>query len=61
MENFNYQELKLIRFAIDMEIMRRAEDPLNNPKKLAEFEDLYNKVDDLMYDIRMNKILNGEK
>ena len=54
MENFNYDELRLIRFAIETEIMRREEAPLNNPKKLAEFEDLYNKVDNLIQDIRRN-------
>ena len=52
MENFNLNELRLIRFALETEVMRREEDPLNNPKKLAEFDDLYNKVDNLIQDIR---------
>lgn len=59
MENFNYDELRLIRFAIETEIMRREENPLVNPKKLAEFEDLYNKVDNLIQDIRRNN--NGRQ
>ena len=55
MENFSYEELRLIRFAIETEIMRREENPLVNPKKLAEFEDLYDKVDNLIKDIRSNR------
>ena len=54
MENFNYDELKLIRFAIETEIMRREENPLVNPEKLAKFEDLYDKIDNLIQDIRKN-------
>lgn len=53
--DFTYEELKLIRFAIETEIMRREENPLVNPKRLAEFEDLYDKVDDLIKDIRSNR------
>ena len=49
---FTYEELRLIRFAIETEIMRREEEPLVNPKRLAEFEDLYDKVDDLIQYIR---------
>lgn len=53
--DFTYNELKLIRFSIETEIMRREENPLVNPKKLAEFEDLYDKIDDLIKNIRNNK------
>ena len=52
--DFTYDELRLIRFAIETEIMRREENPLVNPKKLVEFEDLYSKVDNLITDIRKN-------
>lgn len=52
---FSYDELRLIRFAIETEIMRREENPLVNPKRLAEFEDLYDKVDDMIKDIRNNR------
>lgn len=55
MGNFSYDELRLIRFAIETEVMIRAENPLVNPKRLAEFEDLYDKVDDLIMDMRKNK------
>ena len=51
---FTYDELKLIRFAIETEIMQREENPLVNPKRLANFEDLYDKVDNLMQNIRKN-------
>ena len=54
MDNFSYDELRLIRVAIDTEIMRRAENPLVNPKKLAQFEDLYDKVDTMIQRIRSN-------
>lgn len=55
MENFTYQELKLIRFTIETEIIRREKELLVNPKRLAEFEDLYNKVDNLIQDMKNNK------
>lgn len=54
MENFSYNELKLIRFAIEAELMRRAENPLANPKRTTELETLYDKVDSLIWNIRRN-------
>lgn len=52
MYGFSYDELKLIRFAIESELMRREENPLTNLNRTIEFEELYDKVDDLIRDIR---------
>ena len=52
MENFTYRELKLIRFAIDSEIMRREKYTNINNKTLKELDDLYDKVDDLITNMK---------
>jgi hypothetical protein len=54
MENFSYKELQLIRRAIDKEIMCREKNPIANPEITMEFEALYNKVDNLIRNIRRN-------
>lgn len=48
MENFTYEELRMIRIAIETEIRRREDNPLVNPERLAKFEDLYDKVCDII-------------
>ena len=54
MEYFTYEELRMIRIAVETEIIRREENPFVNPERLAKFEDLYNKVHNLMQDMKNN-------
>lgn len=54
MENFTYDELRMIKWAVETEIDRRAEKPLVCPERLAKFEDLYCKVRDLIKNIDNN-------
>ena len=54
MENFTYEELRMIKIAVETEIIRREDNPLVNPERLAKLEDLYNKVHDLMQDMKNN-------
>lgn len=48
MNNFTYDELRMIKIALTTEIMRREENPLLNPQRLAKYEDLLDKVYDLL-------------
>lgn len=54
MENFTYDELRMIKWAIETEIDRRVEKPLVCPERLAKFEDLYYKVFDMIQDMKNN-------
>lgn len=49
---FNYEELRLIRLALGTEIIRREELQNTNMERLKQFEDLYDKVDNLMQDMK---------
>lgn len=53
-ENFTYDELRMIKWAVATEIRKRAEEPLVCPERLAKFEDLYDKVFDMIQDMKNN-------
>lgn len=48
MKNFTYKELKMIKKALAMEIMRREDDRNTNLDELRQFDDLYEKVYDMI-------------
>ena len=52
MENFTYQELKLIKWAINTEIENREQNPFATPEITKEFKVLRDKVDNLIRYIR---------
>lgn len=54
MEDFTYEELRMIRLALETEIFRRQDNPLVNPERLAKFEDLYDKVNSLIQNTKSN-------
>lgn len=51
---FSYEELRLIKRVLIMEIIRREDNPKINVEKLAQFEKLCDKVDDLIKDMKTN-------
>lgn len=55
MENFTYEELRMILIAVETEIIRREENPFVNPKRLFKFEDLYEKISNMIQDMKNNK------
>ena len=59
MDNFTYEEMRLIRMALKTEIIRREQNPHTNPERLTKFEDLFDKVYDLIQEMRKN-IYYGE-
>ncbi len=54
MYGFTYDELRMIRFAIETEIIRREENPIPNLDKIQQFEDLHDKVYGMMQDMKSN-------
>lgn len=54
MENFNYEELRMIQTALFTEIVRREDNKNTNKEKLQQFEDLYDKVFKLIQDVKNN-------
>ena len=54
MENFTYEELQMIRIALETEVIRRQNNPFLNPERLFKFDDLYDKVSNLIQDMRNN-------
>ena len=44
MYDFSYEELRMIRFALEKEIIRRENNPNTNLEKLKQYEELEEKV-----------------
>ena len=44
MYDFSYEELRMIRFALENEIIRRENNPNTNLEKLKQYEELEEKV-----------------
>lgn len=54
MENFTYEELRMILIALETEVIRREDNPLVNPERLFKFEDLLQKVFNMIQDMKNN-------
>ena len=54
MEDFNYEELRMIQAALFTEITRREDNPNTNVEKLQQYEDLYDKIFKLIQDVKQN-------
>lgn len=52
MENFSYNELKLIKWAINTEIEYREQNPFAIPEITKEFKALRDKVENLIWVMR---------
>ena len=48
MENFTYEELRMIKRALSMEIMRREDNFNTNKEILEQYENLYDKTESMI-------------
>ena len=52
---FTYEEMRMIRFALMTEVMRREDSKNPNKEKIKQYDDLYDKVDSIMKEMRIKK------